>query len=75
MASAIMCAIGINLGGRVGTVSGFIGAVLLSWIAVLTASLKPSIPYSAMLVADGVFSLFVACRVVGRLVGGAQAIP
>ena len=27
---------------------------------------------NAMLVADGVFSLSVACRVVGRLVGGAK---
>ena len=29
---------------------------------------------NAMLVADGVFSLFVACRVVGRLVGGAKQL-
>jgi len=29
---------------------------------------------NAMLVADGVFSLFVACRVVERLLGGAKQL-
>src|SRR6476620_3233303 len=71
IASAILSAIGINLGGWVGyLISGFIGAALLIWI-VRAASLKPSITYQ-LLVDDGVFSLFVACRVVGRLVGGAK---